>query len=163
MEQFRPSRLWKQMTTERRLEAARAFWEDEHSGEQQAEAVIAIAQHLKFRPKSAASLPVEKRTRYLAGLPSVSDLVASRLLVAYHLATQRPMMGRFLDALGIAHEEGLITAEEVARPERARLEEAATALRQEYPEQDVELYFATLVGQDPETWGDLQALVSVRG
>lgn len=149
------------MSPDRRLEAARAFWDDEHSGEQQAEAVVAIAQHLKFRPKSAASLPVDKRAKYLAGLPAVSDMVASRLLVAYHLTSQRPMMGRFLDALGIAHENGLITEEEIARPDRSKLEEAAGTLRQEYPEQDVEMYFATLVGQDPDTWGDLQELVSV--
>jgi len=150
------------MPPDRRLETARAFWEDDNSGEQQAEAVVAIAQHLKFRAKSAAALPVEKRTRYLAGLPNVSDLLASRLLVAYHLATQRPMMGRFLDALGIAHENGLIAEEEVKRPDKARLAEAAKMLRGEYPEQDVELYFAVLVGQDPETWGELQDLVSVR-
>jgi hypothetical protein len=163
MERFRPSRLWKQMPPERRTEAARAFWEDEQSGEQQAEAVIAIAQHLKFRPKSAAALSIDKRVRYLVSLPGVSDLVASRLLVSYHLAAQRPMMGRFLDALGIAHDNGLITQEEVPRPERARLQDAANALRQEYPEEDVQLYFATLVAQDPETWQDLQELVSVGG
>jgi len=161
MEQFRPSKLWKHLSADRRIEAARAFWEDEQSGEQQAEAVIAIAQHLKFRPKSAASLPLEKRTRYLASLPIVSDIVAARLLVAYHLSAQRPMMGRFLDAVGIAHENGLITEEEVAKPEPARLAEAAKTLRHEFPAEDVQLYFATLVGQDPDTWGDLQDLVSV--
>jgi hypothetical protein len=161
MELSRPSKLWKQMSPDRRLDAARAFWEDEQSAEQQAEAIIAIAQHLKFRPKSAASLPIEKRTRYLATLPNISDLVASRLLIAYHLAAQRPMMGRFLDALGIAHENGLITNDEVGRPERTKLQDAANALRQEYPAEDVELYFSTLVAQDPDTWGELQELASV--
>ena len=34
----------------------------------------------------------------------------------YHLATQRPMMSAFLDRVGIAHEEGLITEENVAKP-----------------------------------------------
>lgn len=151
------------MPPERRLDAARAFWEDENAAEQQMEAVVAIAQQLKFRPKSAAALPVEKRARYLAGLPNVSDLLASRLLVAYHLATQRPMMGRFLDALGITHENGLIAEEDVKRPEKARLEQAARELRAEYPASDVELYFSTLVGQDPDTWSDLQELVLVGG
>lgn len=150
------------MPPDRRIEAARAFWEDEQSAEQQAEAVIALAQHLKFRPKSAATLPLEKRTRYLAALPSVSEVIAARLLVAYHLATKRPMMGRFLDALGIAHENGLITQEEVPKPDRSRLDEAARTLRQEYPETDVDLYLATLVGQDPDTWGELQDLASAR-
>ncbi len=148
------------MPQERRLDAARAFWDDEQSAEQHPEAVVAIAQHLKFRPKSAAALPVEKRAKYLAGLPSVSDLLASRLLVAYHLAQQRPMMGRFLDLLGIAHDNGLIAEEEVKRPEKARVASAAKTLREEFPADDVELYFATLAGQDPETWSDLADLVS---
>ncbi|HSL20469.1 MAG TPA: hypothetical protein VK886_02970 [Vicinamibacterales bacterium] len=160
MDQFRPSKLWKQVPPDRRLEAARAFWEDEHSGDQQAEALAAIAQQMKFRPKSAAALPVEKRARYLVGVPAVSDLLASRLLVAYHLASHRPMLGRFLDALGITHEHGLIADEHVARPDKARLAGAAQQLRAEFPEADVDLYFATLVAQDPEVWGDLAEFVS---
>jgi hypothetical protein len=32
----------------------------------------------------------------------------ARALVVYHLAEQRALMGAFLDALGIAHENGLI-------------------------------------------------------
>ena len=163
MDQFRPAKLWKQMPQERKFEAARAFWEDDQAAEQQAEAVVAIAHHLKFRPRSAAALPIERRARYLAGLPVVSDLLAARLLVAYHLATRRPMMGRFLDALGIAHQDGLITEEHVQRPEKARLVEAAATLRQEFAGGDVDLYFRTLVGQDPDTWSDLSEQVSPEG
>jgi hypothetical protein len=155
MDQLRPSKLWKQLSQERRLEAARAFWDDDQSIEQHSEAVVEIAQHLKFRPKSAAALPIDKRARYLAGLPVLSDLLASRLLVSYHLTRQRPMMGRFLDLLGIAHDNGLITEEDVKRPDRERIVEAAQTLRAEYPGEDVDLYFATLAGQDPETWSDL--------
>lgn len=150
------------MPPEHRLEAARAFWEDEQSLEQQAEAIGAIAQALRFRPKSAAALPVEKRARYLAGLPMVSDLLASRLLVAYHLAAQRPMMGRFLDALGIKHENGLIADEEVKAPEGARLAEAVKTLRGEFEAEAVDLYFSTLLAQDPDTWGGLAEAVSAR-
>jgi hypothetical protein len=160
MEQLRPSKLWKQMPQERRLEAARAFWDDDQSAEQHPEAVVAIAQHLKFRARSAAALPLEKRTKYLAGLPAISDLLASRLLVAYHLTRQRPMMGRFLDLLGIAHEDGLISEEEVKRPDAERTADAVKTLRTEFPQEDVDLYFATLAGQDPDTWGDLAGQVS---
>src|SRR5688572_12894563 len=121
---FRPSRLWKRMPAARRIEAAGLFWEDEESAEQQVEAVAAIASHMKFRAKSVFGLPLEKKARYLAGLPSVSDTVAARALVHYHLATQRPMMAQFLDGLGIAHDNGLITEENVARPDRERLKTA---------------------------------------
>jgi hypothetical protein len=152
---FRPSRLWKRMPAERRLAAAELFWDDEESAEQQVEAVAAIASHMKFRAKSVVSLPAEKRARYLATLPVVSDTIAARALVNYHLARQRPMMVAFLDLLGVPHDEGLIKDDEVSKPDEAKLEAAATGLAGQFPAEDVALYFSTLVSQDPETWGHL--------
>jgi hypothetical protein len=152
---FRPSRIWKRLPSERRLEAAELFWSDDESAEQQVEAVAAIAGHMKFRAKSVFGLPIAKKARYLAGLPTVSDSVAARALVHYHLERQRPMMGIFLDALGIAHDNGLITEETMTRPDREKLKAAVAALASSHPADDVALYFATLVSQDPDTWGDL--------
>jgi hypothetical protein len=152
---FRPSRLWKRMPAERRVEAAELFWADDQSTEQQVEAVAAIAGHMKFRAKSVFGLPDAKKARYLAALPSVSDSVAARVLVNYHLERQRPMMGAFLDSLGIAHENGLISEESVPKPDSDRLRTAAAQLASAYPADDVALYFATLVSQDPDTWGEL--------
>lgn len=143
------------MPTERRIDAAELFWSDEESAEQQAEAVGAIAGHMKFRAKSVLALPIERKAKYLAGLPVVSDAVAARALVHYHLERQRPMMGSFLDALGIPHENGLITAETMSAPDRERLKTAVAGLASSYPAEDVALYFSTLVSQDPDTWGEL--------
>jgi hypothetical protein len=102
------------------------------------------------------ALPVDKKARHLAGMAQVSDLLAARLLIAYHLDQQRPMMGSFLDALGIAHQEGLITEESPSAPAAEKLDEAVKALAAQYPKPDVARYFWTLVWQDPETWGGLQ-------
>ncbi len=132
--EFRPSRLWKKMSPERRLAAAELFWADEQSTEQQIEAVGALASHMKFRPKSVISLPIEKKAKYLATLPAVSDTVAARALVNYHLDRQRPMMGAFLDILGITHENGLISEENVTKPDAAKLKAAASELALEVPE-----------------------------
>jgi hypothetical protein len=151
----RPSVLWKQLSPERKVEAAEAFWRDENAGVEQAEAVATLAQRLKFRTKSIVALPVAKKARQLVALPVVSELVAARLLVAYHLERQRPMMGRFLDALGIAHEDGLIADEDIAPPDAEKLKAAAGVLAAEYPAEDVTLYLSTLIWQDPETWGAL--------
>ena len=155
---FRPSRLWRRMPVERRIDAADLFWNDEHSADQQLEAVTSIASHMKFRPKSVLGLAPEKRAKYLATLPTMSDAIAARALVNYHLERQRPMMGAFLDLLGIAHEDGLINDENVAKPDAAKVKAAATELAAKFPADDVSLYFATLVSQDPETW---EALVDV--
>jgi len=161
--EFRPSRLWKKMSAERRMAAAELFWSDEQSTEQQIEAVGALAAHMKFRPKSVISLPIEKKAKYLATLPSVSDTVAARALINYHLDRQRPMMGAFLDLLGIAHEEGLINEENVAKPQAEKLKAAAADLSSKYPKEDVALYFSTLVSQDPDTWGALAEMTEPVG
>ena len=151
----RPSQLWKQLPHERKLQAADAFWQDDNAAIEQAEAVAAIAQRIKFRAKSVLTMPREKKARQLAALPAVSELVAARLLVAYHLDQHRPMMGSFLDALGIPHDNGLIADEDVTPPPPDRIGEAARAIAGSYPPGDVAMYLSTLIWQDPETWGAL--------
>lgn len=146
------------MSVDRRIAAAELFWSDEQSTEQQVEAVTALATHMKFRAKSVIALPLEKKAKYLATLPTVSDTVAARALVSYHLERQRPMMAAFLDGLGIAHEDGLISEENVSKPDLEKLRTAAAELATKYPREDVELYFGTLVSQDPDTWGALAEL-----
>jgi hypothetical protein len=88
----------------------------------------------------------------------VSESLASRALVVYHLTAKRPMLEAFLDALGIAHEDGLIAEGAKDAPEPAALREAAAALRAAFPPSDVRVYFLTLAAQDPATWGALQPL-----
>ena len=152
---FRPSKLWRRMPLERRVDAAGLFWDDEHSADQQMEAVAAIATHMKFRPRSVVTLAPEKRAKYLAQLPTVTDAIAARALVNYHLERQRPMMAAFLDLLGITHDNGLISDENLAKPDAEKVTQAAKDLATKYPAEDVALYLSTLVSQDPETWEPL--------
>ena len=140
------------MSAERRMQAAEVFWADDQSADQQIEAVAAIASHMKFRTKSVIALPPDRKAKYLTTLPNISDSIVARALVSYHLEHQRPMMGAFLDALGIAHEEGLISEEEAPAPDTEKVHAAAAELAAQYPAEDVSLYFSTLVSQDPETW-----------
>ena len=155
---MRPSALWKEMSPEKRLVAANAFWADEHGHEQQVEVIVTLARKMNFRPKSMSALPLERRAKLLAGM-DVSDAVASRALIAYHLMAERPMMGAFLDALNIEHDNGLITAEEVPAPEKAKLEEGVRTLKTQFPEDAVRLYLHTLVLLDGDTWSDLGGLL----
>lgn len=159
--EFRPVRVWKRMPMDQRLRAAEAFWTDEQSTDQQVEAIAAIASHMKFRTKSVLNLPVEKRIKYLASLPTISDSIVARALVGYHLERQRPMMSAFLDSLGIAHENGLIAEETVAKPDPDKLAAAARELASKYPAEEVALYFSTLISQDPDTWGALAESTAV--
>ena len=110
------------MTSEQRLKAARAFWatEEDEAADAQFQAVFHIAQQKKFRAKSVFGMDEERRAKQLASLHSVPEVVAARALITYHLADQRPMMGAFLDALGIAHENGVIKEDDV-KPDSAKI------------------------------------------
>jgi hypothetical protein len=158
---MQPSKLWKNLPIERRLAAADAFWRDEQGLDQQIEAVVTLAKRLNFRSRSLQALPIERKAKMLAQAPDVSDTVAARALVAYHFANERPLMAAFLDALGITHEDGLIADEQVAAPDRARLEHAIGDVRSKFPAEAVDLYLRTLVAIDGDTWGGIDELLSV--
>jgi hypothetical protein len=149
-----PSRLWKRMSAEQRLQAARAFWTDEQARDDQIQAVMLISQQKKFRPKTVVSLDDERKAKHFASLASLPDPMAARALVVYHLAAQREMMGAFLDALGITHENGLIQDDDV-KPDPEKIAAAAEAIGKKYAPEHVSLYLNTLLCQDPETWGVL--------
>ncbi len=151
----RASQLWKLMTEAQRRQAAEAFWKEGEAGTEHAEVVGLLSRRLNFRVKSVLALPLEKKAKYTAGLAAVSDGVAGRLLVTYHLTHQRAMMATFLDALGITHENGLISEETAPTLDADRLPAAIEALRTQYPAEDVNLYMHTLRLQDHQTWSPL--------
>ena len=154
-ETLTPARLWKQMTLDQRTRAAHAFWSDEEATDDQVQAAFLIAQQKRFRPKTVIGLDLDRKARHLATLGGLPDALAARALILYHLAEQRPMMGAFLDALGIAHENGLIQEENV-KPDAAKMPEAVKKISAAFPAEDVRLYIDTLIVQDPETWGALR-------
>src|SRR5258708_38607977 len=134
-----PARLWKQMTLDQRTRAALAFWSDEEATDDQVQAAFLIAQQKKFRPKTVIGLDVDRKARHFATLGALPDPLAARALILYHLADQRPMMGAFLDALGITHENGLIQEDEV-KPDAAKIAPAAAQIAKQFPAEDVRIY-----------------------
>jgi hypothetical protein len=159
----RPSRVWKEMPLDKRARAAEAFWRDEESPEidvQKLEAVALLARRLNFRPRSIQALPLERRAQHLAHVSEVADAIATRALVAYHFSHHRPLMSAFLDALGITHDQGLITQETVEPPDRTRLAAAVAAVRASFDPGDVDLYLRTLAALDGDTWGNLEGALA---
>ena len=148
-----PSRLWKRMTADQRARAAHAFWSDDDAIDDQVQAALLIAQ-------TVIGLDVDRKAKHLASLATLPDQIAGRALIVYHLADKRAMMGRFLDGLGIKHENGLIQEDDV-KPDPAKIASAAAQIAQEFPADDVRLYLNTLLCQDPETWGALEDLPQV--
>ena len=157
-----PSRLWKHMTLDQRTRAARAFWADPDATDDQVQAALLIAQQKKFRPKTVIGLDVDRKAKHLATLGSMPEQIAARALIVYHLAEQRPLMGAFLDALGIAHENGLIQEDEV-KPDANKIASAAAHIAKQFPADDVRIYLNTLLCQDPDTWSALRDVPEALG
>lgn len=145
------------MTPEQRLQTAQALWAEEEATDDQLQAILLIAQQKKFRPKSVLNLDHERKAKHFASLLNLPDPMAARALVLYHLSHQREMMGTFLDALGIAHEDGLIK-DDAVKPEPETLRVAVQAISAKYPPDHVSLYLDTLLCQDPDTWAALAQL-----
>jgi hypothetical protein len=158
----RPGRLWKDMTAAQRLAAADAFWTDDSEDiqAQHVEALVLLARRLNFRAKSVQALSIERRAKFLAQVSEVSDAIATRALIAYHFKAQRPLMAAFLDALGVQHDNGLITEEQLQAPESARLAAAVEKTREAFPAEDLTLYLRTLVTLDSDTWGNLEGALT---
>jgi hypothetical protein len=145
------------MTPEQRRRAAAALWAHEEAKSEQLQATQLVAKQMKLRPKTAMTLGADRKANYLASVPDVPEDLAAKLLVVYHLAEQQALMGAFLDALGIAHENGMIK-DDAAAPDAAKMPAAAIAIAKSYPAHDVALYLNTLVSQDPGAWGALETL-----
>jgi len=155
------TRLWKSLDKDERLAAAAAFWRDTPP-ELAGTALGAVVRARKLRPQVARTLSDEQRTQALAGVLEPGETVAASLLVALHLSARRPMLGAFLDALGLPHEDGLLKEEADAQalPDAARLGAATDTLKASFPPRQVDTYLNTLWLQDPERWAALAELAS---
>ena len=158
----RPSRLWKAMTAEQRSAAADAFWKEDQADiqMQHMEAIVAIARRMNFRPKSVQALALERKSKMLAQMADVSDSIATRALISYHFQTKRDLMGAFLDAVGITHEQGMIAEESVPPPPAEKLAAAIKLVRSSFPPADVDLYLRTISSLDGDTWAGMDEALS---
>lgn len=158
---FHPTatRIWKHLPPEERLLAATAFFA-EPPPELAGAALGALVKARHLRPQAARSLAPDAQARILATVLDPGEPLSQGLLVSLHLTHRRPLLGAFLDALGLPHEDGVLKEE--ADPAAAMTVEkakAAAAALASYPAGDVRTYLNTLWLQDPERWAALEAAV----
>lgn len=156
-----PLKLWRALPREDRVEAARAFWErpTEEAGAIAAREIVNI---LRVRPQAFHKVPIEQRVRAVAGLAHPPDALADALVLSLHVVARRTLLVDFLDALGIAHEEGLI-AEDAELPEvdEERVRRALDELRGKgHGDRAIATYWNALWLQDPERWGPLETVAA---
>lgn len=148
-------RLWKALTPDERAQAVTAALDDDENGWVKTTTRGAVASALKFRPQTVATWPRAKLVSEAARLPLDDVQLLSAYLVDLHLGRRRPMMGAFLDALGIANDDGRIDSDttEVPVQDAAAVRKAADTVVAKFPADEVATYFLTLLLQDAAVWG----------
>ena len=164
LERLDPASLWTLLPTDVRALAARSLYaRDREDPSARKLADIAIATALRFREVAVRKLPLDRRVEFLARAVRPDDSLGSSLLLALHMEHRRPMLAAFLDHLGIAHEDGAIRdGSHIAPQPEDRLSAAAERLFESFPVEEVEVYLASLLVLDPDTWGALAAVLEKR-
>jgi hypothetical protein len=154
------TRLWKSLTPDERLRAASVFFA-EPPPELIGAAIATLVKARHLRPQAARTLAPDAQARILATVLDPGETVAQGLLVGLHLADRRPLLGAFLDALELPHEDGILKeeAEAAPPPSDADVRKALAGLAA-YPADQVRTYLNTLWLQDAERWGALERLDS---
>jgi hypothetical protein len=143
-------RVWKHLTREERLGAARAFWREPPQDVLGA-AFTSIVKARRMRPQVVRALSDEAKSETLASILEPGEPLAAALLVALHLGERRPLLVAFLDAVGLPHENGLIKEDPVALVGEGEARAGIRALGA-FPRRQIETYLNTLWLQDPERW-----------
>jgi hypothetical protein len=151
-------RLWKRLEREEKVAAAGRFFA-EPSQEVYGSALGAIVKARHLRPQVARSMSPEEQGRALASVLDPGEPVAAALLVALHLGARRDMLGTFLDAVGLPHEDGILKEEaEATTLDEARLRAGLDALKARFRGHEIRTYLNTLWLQDPDRWEGLRGL-----
>lgn len=145
--------LWRTADKSTRLQAAEAFWKEDRPDHLQA--IALIAQKLKLRPKTARSLPPERKAAYLAQFDNLGEAMLGQLWAAFYLAHRREMLSAFMDALSIPHKQGLIEGENLPPPTVEALTPAIRQLTERFGPDEVRRYLSILSMQDPVFWSAL--------
>lgn len=152
--------IWTLMGEERRIAAAKTFWENDEQKPAQRQVEQLLAQRLHARPVFVKRLPAEKKAGYLARDMATMPYLWDAVMISYHFAAHRQMLTDFLNALGIPNDNGHYeSGDNVQLPGAETLEGAVKSLLEKYDRTDVLVYLGAAVTQDPVFWANLKPIV----
>jgi|SRR5581483_1344717 hypothetical protein len=122
--------------------------------------VGAVAEARKVRPVFLERQP--RSERHAAMLHTLTrpsmEMIAGNLIRAWLVKKQKAMLGDFLDALGIAHNEGVVE-DLPASIDDAKLRAAVDALLAKYPPEPVAVYLQAFNEMNQANWPNLKTLL----
>ncbi|MFQ5418347.1 MAG: hypothetical protein ACE5FL_15080 [Myxococcota bacterium] len=126
-----------------------------------AQALAAAAAAFRARPVYLARQPIDKQAasirRALARV--AASPIAEELLAVYFLECRRDLLIEWLDALGIAHDEGTLEDDAPAPPPKTKLAKTTRAFRAVDDDADRDLLLAAFAAQESVDWPDLDELI----
>lgn len=133
----------------------------EESPETVQQTVVAAAAALKFRPKYMFKQPLPKRIASVRRALSrvQSSQLAEEVLAVYFLKCRLELLTEWLDLVGLAHEEGILTDEEVTCPDASKLAKKVDEFRAASDDDDRDLLLQTFSAQGAIDWPALDALL----
>lgn len=110
-----------------------------------------VAKALKFRPQALKKLPMVQRARRARTIleRTANAELAYELFGSYLMDSCKGLVTDFLDATGVAHEDGMIASVEQDRPDPEKVAAAVADLDGKYDPQDVTLYLSMCAEQWP--------------
>lgn len=150
--------LWGALSPDvRRRALALSFGEDRSVRNTLVGLLRKTPRYRSFRPTSFSSWSAEQFADALKAPGALTPEVMQAALIALHVEDRRPMLGAFLDAVGVAHTDGVIAdLPDALGADQATLFRAADDLAARFPREEVLLYFLTLVVLEPQFWGGLK-------
>ncbi|MEE2678219.1 MAG: hypothetical protein VX546_06530 [Myxococcota bacterium] len=131
-----------------------------------AQAIGAAAVAMKARPVYFKRQPIEKRAQSVRRALSrvASEPIAAEVLATYFLECRNELLVEWLDALGLAHDEGVLSDDAPPEPGKAELTQAIDAfLAQGDDDVDRPLLLAAFAAQEAIAWPGLEARVDASG
>jgi hypothetical protein len=122
--------------------------------------VKAVADARKLRPVFLERQPRAQRHKDMVATLSrpALDAVTGNLIRTWLLKKYQPMLGDFLDALGIIHKEGVVD-DLPATVEDAKLKSAVDALLAKYPPEVVAIYLQAFNEMNEADWPNLKVML----
>jgi hypothetical protein len=119
-----------------------------------------VAQARKLRPAFFARSPRAARHTAMAATLTQPrlELLAANLLREWLMKDKTPMLGDFLDALGVAHKDGAVD-DLPASVEDANLQAAVEKILAKYPAEEVAIYLNAFYTMNDVRWPNLESIL----
>lgn len=127
-----------------------------------AQSVHAASAALKSRPAFMLKQPFAKQVAAVRRALSrvATNPIADETLAVYFLEVQKGLLVEWLDAVGLAHEDGALEEDEPEQPEETKLRETVATFRAQDEDPDRELLLRAFAAQNSIDWPILDELIA---